>query len=158
MQRAAFTWLPVFLAFLACERAPTGPEACYRAFHAAISDGDWDGAVVMLTPEARTRFERVGAQLAVALDEEVPDPLAFFLRGVRAEVVGPLREVTRLDRGESGRATLKVVAGDCELDGGGQCVQREVHLRELGGRWLIEPELPDSLGKASRAPVKGVEK
>lgn len=132
----------------ACQEPPSGPKEVYLAFHRAISNRDWDRAVSFLAPETKNRFQAVGVELAGAVGYQ-GDPLAFFLRGVRAEVRTPLRQVEVLEQ-EGDRSVVRVVAGECSEEAGSNesadnCKVADVRLERVDGRWLIAADLPAAL-------------
>jgi len=137
--------LPILLivALTACSEPPDTPEGVYIAFYQALTERDWDAAVVYLSSDTLAAFRRVGGRLKKFVGSP-QDPLVVFLGGATADAVSPLRRVEVVSR-EEGRAVLKVTAGPCGE--GEKCLVSQVNLRRENQRWVISPQLPSLLQK-----------
>ena len=128
----------LIVALFACSEPPTTPQGVYVAFYQALTERDWDAAVLYLSSDTLDAFRRVGGRLKKFIGSK-KDPLTVFLRGATADAVSPLRRVEVVTR-EEGRAILKVTAGPCGE--GEKCLVSQVNLRREDNRWVICPRLP----------------
>jgi len=131
------------LALTACSEPPDTPEGAYIAFYQALTERDWDTAILYLSSDTLEAFRRVGGRLKQFVGSP-QDPLTVFLRGATADAVSPLRRVEVVSR-EEGRAVLKVTAGPCGE--GESCLVSQVDLRRENNRWVINPQLPSLFEK-----------
>ena len=130
-----------------CAASPTTPVEVYRAFHNAVSSEDWDMAMTFLNPKSKKLFTKVGGELQEIVGDK-GDSLDFFLRGIRAKVGRPLLKIQELES-HAEEARLRVVAGKCGEDAGeSECIDSEVHLVRISGRWYIDPVLPTLFGES----------
>jgi hypothetical protein len=131
------------VALAACSEPPDTPEGAYVTFYQALTERDWDTAVLYLSSDTLAAFRRVGGRLKKFIGSP-QDPLTVFLRGATADAVSPLRRVEVVSR-EEGRAVLKVTAGPCGE--GEKCLVSQVNLHRENNRWVISPQLPSLLQK-----------
>jgi hypothetical protein len=131
------------VALTACSEPPNTPEGAYIAFYQALTERDWDTAVLYLSSDTLDAFRRVGGRLKKFIGSP-RDPLTVFLRGATADAISPLRRVEVVSR-EEGRVVLKVTAGPCGE--GEKCLVSQVNMRMEDKRWVISPQLPSLFQK-----------